>query len=397
VSGGGWVVGVGGSYNKAKGRGKHDKYRFVRCARKRRQQHAHSLCVVQMVLAMLLGARTPARAVRLQHVPVALAEGWSQPAFSTVFSESLSHGHCVLVQLPQKEQVGEDYRLPGEVRPDLHARELAHMRDYKPARSVFFAGGRLALRRALWAMEAPGLEPMLPGKNGAPVIPGQFVGSISHTHGLAAALVSRRPPGEEGEDEHMAVGIDVERTSRPTSLRLARKILAAEEERQLGLHLGLDEQQDLTLRFSLKEALYKAIHPLLEQPIAWHSVLVRPRPRSTVKNSSSWQRQHWPAAARGALGACARRPSGLHWASEQSAALFMVPPKGTRTEQQRFPAAPLPTCRPPGHPDPDGSCELQLDELEQKTGVRLSVEARWRMQNGFFLTTATARMQETGE
>eukprot|EP00964_Phaeocystis_antarctica_P001729 scaffold911_cov63-Phaeocystis_antarctica.AAC.2 len=246
-----------------------------------------------MVLAMLLGARTPllgarspARAVRLQHAPVALAEGWSQPAFSTVFSESLSHGHCVLVQLPQKEQVGDDYRLPGEVRPDLHARELAHMRDYRPARSVFFAGGRLALRRALWAMDAPGLEPMLPGKNGAPVVPGRFVGSISHTHGLAAALVSRRPPGEEGEEgeeQHMAVGIDVERTSRPTSLRLARKILAAEEERQLGLHLGLDEQQDLTLRFSLKEALYKAIHPLLEQPIAWHSVLVRPRPRSTVK------------------------------------------------------------------------------------------------------------------
>ena len=81
----------------------------------------------------------------------------------------------------------------------------------------------------------------------------------------------------------MAVGIDVERTSRPTSLRLARKILAAEEGRELGLHLGLDEQQDLTLRFSLKEALYKAMHPLLEQTIAWHSVLVRPRPRSTLQ------------------------------------------------------------------------------------------------------------------
>ena len=71
-----------------------------------------------MVLAMLLGARTPARAVRLQHAPVALAEGWSQPAFSTVFSESLSHGHCVLVKLPQKEQVGEDYRLPSELLPE---------------------------------------------------------------------------------------------------------------------------------------------------------------------------------------------------------------------------------------------------------------------------------------
>ena len=37
----------------------------------------------------------------------------------------------------------------------------------------------------------------------------------------------------------------------------ARKILAAEEERQLGLYLGMGAQQDLTLRFSLKEALYK--------------------------------------------------------------------------------------------------------------------------------------------
>jgi len=207
-----------------------------------------------MVLTVLLGARTPARVVRLQHAPVARVEGWSQPAFSTVFSESLSHGHCVLVQLPQREQVGDDYRLPDEVRPDLHACELAHIRSYRPARSVFFAGGRLALRRALWTMEVPGLEPMLPGKHGAPVVPGQFVGSISHTHGLAAALVSRRPLGEE---QHMAVGIDVERTSRPTSLRLARKILAAEEERQLGLYLGMGAQQDLTLRFSLKEALYK--------------------------------------------------------------------------------------------------------------------------------------------
>ena len=174
------------------------------------------------VLAMLLGRpASMARVVRLQHAPVAQVEGWSHPAFSTVFSESLWHGHCVLVQLPQGEHVGDDYRLPDEVRLDLHARELAHMRDCRPARSVSFAGGRLALRRALWAMEAPGFEPILPGKNGAPMIPAQFTGSISHTHGLAAALVSRCPPDDE---QRTAVGIDVERTSRPTSLRLARRL-----------------------------------------------------------------------------------------------------------------------------------------------------------------------------
>ena len=257
---------------------------------------------------MLLGRpASMARVVRLQHAPVAQVEGWSHPAFSTVFSESLWHGHCVLVQLPQGEHVGDDYRLPDEVRLDLHARELAHMRDNRPARSVSFAGGRLALRRALWAVEAPGFEPILPGKNGAPMIPAQFTGSISHTHGLAAALVSRCPPDDE---QRTAVGIDVERTSRPTSLRLARRpspsvspsvsrpvtvvlpaggatptrvlglrgvrwplpprtlaphltqarrILAAEEQRQLGVcDFGLSMQQDLTLRFSLKEALYKA-------------------------------------------------------------------------------------------------------------------------------------------
>ena len=77
-------------------------------------------------------------------------------------------------------------------------------------------------------------------------------------------------------------------------------------------------------------------------------------------------------------------------------------PLGVRTERgprwatQRPPALlpPLDGSRP--HPGSDGSCELQLDELEQKSGVRLSVEARWRAQDGFFLTTATARMHESG-
>ena len=175
-----------------------------------------------MTLAVLLGRPTPVRAVRM-HAPVALAEGWNHSAFSTVFSESTSHGHCVLVQLPQREHVGDDHWLTSEVRQELHARELAHMRDFMPARRVFFAGGRLALRRALWAVEAPGLEPILPGKNGAPVVPSEFVGSISHTHGLAAALVSRKPSAVL----HSAVGIDVESTSRATSLRLVRKILTS--------------------------------------------------------------------------------------------------------------------------------------------------------------------------
>lgn len=72
-------------------------------------------------------------------------------------------------------------------------------------------------------------------------------------------------------------------------------------------------------------------------------------------------------------------------------------------------APPAPTLSPTAYdfygPGPDGSCEVQLDELrgsgalkelEQSTGVRLRVDARWEMQNGFFLTTATATARVHG-
>lgn len=38
------------------------------------------------------------------------------------------------------------------------------------------------------------------------------------------------------------------------------------------------EEADALLRFSLKESLYKALHPLLSCSIPWHSVTVWPKP-----------------------------------------------------------------------------------------------------------------------
>ncbi len=38
----------------------------------------------------------------------------------------------------------------------------------------------------------------------------------------------------------------------------------------------MSEHTELTLRFSLKEALYKALHPLVLRPIRWHSVVAHP-------------------------------------------------------------------------------------------------------------------------
>ena len=50
-----------------------------------------------------------------------------------------------------------------------------------------------------------------------------------------------------------------------------------EREHWRALSLGLPAPAELLLRFSLKEALYKALHPLVRSPIRWHAVRVRPR------------------------------------------------------------------------------------------------------------------------
>jgi 4'-phosphopantetheinyl transferase EntD len=43
----------------------------------------------------------------------------------------------------------------------------------------------------------------------------------------------------------------------------------------------MPEHADLLLRVSIKEALYKALHPLVRRPIRWHSVTVQPMPDGT--------------------------------------------------------------------------------------------------------------------
>ena len=41
--------------------------------------------------------------------------------------------------------------------------------------------------------------------------------------------------------------------------------------------VGLNEAQEVLLAFSLKEAAYKAMDPLLGRSVGWHEVEVRPR------------------------------------------------------------------------------------------------------------------------
>lgn len=122
-------------------------------------------------------------------------------------------------------------------------------------RQAEFLAGRICAREA---MRYLGLTDSYPGvaMDRSPVWPFAVVGSISHTRGLAAAVVG-------GADNYLGLGLDCESILNPNqSESLAREILAAQEERVLvDQASAIATNVQLSLVFSLKESLFKAIYP----------------------------------------------------------------------------------------------------------------------------------------
>ncbi|RXX46928.1 hypothetical protein DCW30_04380 [Streptomyces alfalfae] len=108
-----------------------------------------------------------------------------------------------------------------------------------------FAAGRRAAAAALAA--AGSAERTVPrARDGRPLFPPGFTGSISHTGRLAAAVVS---PGAE------AVGVDIESALIPP--RVAAFVLREGERRRLLAPAGPYTARDL---FAAKEAAFKAMN-----------------------------------------------------------------------------------------------------------------------------------------
>ncbi|HAB08395.1 MAG TPA: 4'-phosphopantetheinyl transferase [Alcanivorax sp.] len=118
-----------------------------------------------------------------------------------------------------------------------------------------YLAGRVCAATAGQALTGESLIPAL-GKDRAPLWPAPLVGAITHSHGRAAALVGHR-------DQWQGLGLDYEAWLAPRrALRLAGEILT-EQERQALQGLGEAEQaRRITLTFSVKESLFKALYPL---------------------------------------------------------------------------------------------------------------------------------------
>lgn len=158
------------------------------------------------------------------------------------------HGRCVLVGFDDEEAVTRAITaLPAHEQALAWAKLTPHTRRD-------FVAGRTALHLALddfsYAIEA--------GHRGAPRMPDGLTGSVSHKAGTAIAIVAPAGTGW--------VGIDLEHAA-PSRMDIARRILTAAEQAALPA-----DPRAVTLRFAIKEAIYKAVDPIVERYVGFTEV-----------------------------------------------------------------------------------------------------------------------------
>lgn len=148
----------------------------------------------------------------------------------------------------------------------LHPAERTLADSLTPLRRRDWLGGRIALRAALAATGLADDAPLLPDDRGAPRVPPLALASLSHKAGWAAAVAAQRCRGR-------SLGLDLERAA-ASRVDLSPRVCTARELTELA---GLPEHERslaVTLRFSVKEAVYKAIDPWVRRYVGFREVEV---------------------------------------------------------------------------------------------------------------------------
>ncbi|MBV4483869.1 4'-phosphopantetheinyl transferase family protein [Pseudomonas khavaziana] len=125
-------------------------------------------------------------------------------------------------------------------------------------RQAEFLAGRLCAREALQRLDNLNCIPAI-GEDRAPIWPGHISGSITHSTGHAAAIVGHKT-------QWRGLGMDLENLlALERAERLAGEILTADELQRMA---ALPRQQHgllVTLTFSVKESLFKALYPIVQK------------------------------------------------------------------------------------------------------------------------------------
>jgi len=228
-------------------------------------------------------------------VPTYLEQGEEMKYWENCFSLKMPEGLCVGLTLLDQPDDPPPHALSSDsthsdthwIQRYLHPEEIFHGLNLNLAsRRNSFLAGRLALRAGLANLGCTHVEKegditlfsMLKDEFGRPNIPPGFLGSISHKKTTGVALVAA-----DDDDGHSkkGIGIDVEQTlsRRPD---IGRAILTKDEQANLGNVHGLPQDVEVMVRFSLKESIYKAMHPIICQKVGWREVEVTPHSNGTA-------------------------------------------------------------------------------------------------------------------
>jgi len=183
-----------------------------------------------------------------------------------LFDLALDHGRCLGIAIPEAgaalDAMAEAALVPEE-------REAAAALN--PVRRRSWVAGRAALRGAL-ARIGKTAPAILGDERGAPRLPDGLTGSISHKESVAVALVAVEAEARVGVD----VELDVARAR-----DIAEKVLRAEE---LGALAGMSAEEKaraVLLRFSAKEAVYKALDPFVKRYVGFTEIALTMREDGT--------------------------------------------------------------------------------------------------------------------
>lgn len=183
--------------------------------------------------------------------------------FAPAFRIALPFGLIAGVHLPPTSDP-----VPHPVLARLHPDERAFARSLGGFRQVQFVGGRLALGDLLGELGMRRVA-VLPNAHGAPELAEGFVASVSHKQDLAVGLVAR--------GHGVGIGVDLEDTDRNRP-GVAARVLRAEELAVVQALQPGRQWVDTVVRFSVKESVYKALHPFLQRYIGFGEVAVWPEP-----------------------------------------------------------------------------------------------------------------------
>lgn len=182
-------------------------------------------------------------------------------AYELAYHHATPHGVVTAFHIPDSPEP-----VPAAVLERLLPEEQEYAREQRGYRQVQFCGGRLALREAIRQLGGR-REALLPDLHGAPRLPEGLVGSISHKGGLVLALVAR--------DDGRTVGVDLE-AYLPERMSVAPKVLTPVERAEVQ-ELAPDRRWiALLMRFSIKESIYKALHPWVHRYVDFHEARIFP-------------------------------------------------------------------------------------------------------------------------